>query len=63
MIKRCLCNAEDKAAAFEEANVWIDTHLQDLAPGVFNENCKVLLKNNLPSWEIWQTNPLALNQK
>jgi len=50
MIQRCLYNADDEAAAFEEANAWIATQLQDLAPGVFDEYRQVLLDNNLPSW-------------
>ena len=49
MIKRCQYNAEDEAAAFEEANAWIATHLQEMAPGVFDKYRKVLLENNLPS--------------
>jgi len=50
MIQLCQYNAKDESAAFEEANAWIATHLQEMAPGVFDEYRKVLLKNELPSF-------------
>ncbi|KAA1106494.1 Leucine-zipper-like transcriptional regulator 1 [Puccinia graminis f. sp. tritici] len=41
--------AEDEAVAVREANDWISVHLQELAPGVFEDYRATLIKNNLPS--------------
>jgi len=42
-------NAADKAASFREANNWIATQLQEMAPGIFDKYREVLLNGNLPS--------------
>ncbi|OAV85720.1 hypothetical protein PTTG_08106, partial [Puccinia triticina 1-1 BBBD Race 1] len=39
----------DEAAAYWEANEWIATHLQELAPRAFKEYRETLIKGNLPS--------------
>ncbi|OAV85490.1 hypothetical protein PTTG_10802, partial [Puccinia triticina 1-1 BBBD Race 1] len=49
MIKKSQYNDQDEAAAYQEANEWIATHLQELAPLVFKEYCETLIKGNLPS--------------
>ncbi|OAV87367.1 hypothetical protein PTTG_29456 [Puccinia triticina 1-1 BBBD Race 1] len=37
MIRKCRYNDQDKAVAYQEANEWIATHLQELAPRAFKE--------------------------
>ncbi|OAV91130.1 hypothetical protein PTTG_04198 [Puccinia triticina 1-1 BBBD Race 1] len=49
MIRKALYNAEDEAAAYREANEWIATHLQQLAPRAFKEYREALINGNLPS--------------
>ena len=49
IIKACQYSAEDEAASFREANDWIATHLEELAPGVLEKYRQVLLENHLPS--------------
>ncbi|KNZ55873.1 hypothetical protein VP01_2559g2, partial [Puccinia sorghi] len=41
---------EDKAASFREANNWIATHLEKLAPGVLEQYHQLLLVSELPSF-------------
>ncbi|KNZ55872.1 uncharacterized protein VP01_1375g1 [Puccinia sorghi] len=50
MIQLCLYSAEDEAASFREANDWIATHLEKLAPGVLEKYHQLLLKSQLPSF-------------
>ena len=49
MIKKCKYNDQDMAEAFQEANEWIATHLQELAPRAFKKYCDTLINGNLPS--------------
>ncbi|KNE96743.1 hypothetical protein PSTG_10016 [Puccinia striiformis f. sp. tritici PST-78] len=39
-IRKSQYNAQDKEAAYWEANKWIATHLQELAPQAFKEYCQ-----------------------
>ncbi|KNZ63908.1 hypothetical protein VP01_10866g1 [Puccinia sorghi] len=50
MIEQCIYNPQDEASAFREANDWIALHLQEMAPGIFDKYCDVLLGNSLPSF-------------
>ncbi|KNZ47035.1 hypothetical protein VP01_6736g1, partial [Puccinia sorghi] len=50
LIKLFQYNPEDKAASFWEANKWIATHLDELAPGVLEQYRQLLLKSELPSF-------------
>ncbi|KNZ63470.1 uncharacterized protein VP01_113g6 [Puccinia sorghi] len=43
-------NPEDKAASFWEANNWIATHLEELAPGVLEQYRQLLIEGKLPSF-------------
>ncbi|KAA1126716.1 Leucine-zipper-like transcriptional regulator 1 [Puccinia graminis f. sp. tritici] len=49
MIRRFQFNAKDEASAFEEANKWIATHLEQLAPRAFKEYREALINGQLPS--------------
>ncbi|KAA1077000.1 Leucine-zipper-like transcriptional regulator 1 [Puccinia graminis f. sp. tritici] len=49
MIRRSQFNAKDEASAFEEANKWIATHLEQLAPRAFKEYREALIDGQLPS--------------
>ena len=49
MIQKCQYSASDKAASFREAKNWIATHLQEMAPGIFDKYHEVLVNNHLPS--------------
>ncbi|EFP93984.2 uncharacterized protein PGTG_19938 [Puccinia graminis f. sp. tritici CRL 75-36-700-3] len=49
MMRKSNYVAEDEAVAVREANDWISVHLQELAPGVFEDYRATLIKNNLPS--------------
>ncbi|KAA1073823.1 Leucine-zipper-like transcriptional regulator 1 [Puccinia graminis f. sp. tritici] len=48
-IMRSQFNAKDEASAFEEANKWIATHLEQLAPRAFKEYREALIDGQLPS--------------
>ncbi|KNZ45062.1 uncharacterized protein VP01_8521g1 [Puccinia sorghi] len=50
LIKLFQYNTEDKAASFQEANKWIETHIEKLAPGVLQKYRQLLLKSELPSF-------------
>ncbi|KAI7934519.1 hypothetical protein MJO28_016946 [Puccinia striiformis f. sp. tritici] len=49
MILKSQYNAKDVDAAYKEANKWIATHLQELAPQAFKEYRQALIENQLPS--------------
>ncbi|EFP82817.2 uncharacterized protein PGTG_09785 [Puccinia graminis f. sp. tritici CRL 75-36-700-3] len=49
MIMLANYNQDDEAAAIREANDWIASQLQQLAPGVFQAYRQILINNNLPS--------------
>ncbi|KAI7947510.1 hypothetical protein MJO28_009418 [Puccinia striiformis f. sp. tritici] len=49
MIRKSQYNAQDEEAAYREANEWIASHLQELAPQAFKEDRQALLENGLPS--------------
>ncbi|KAI7933430.1 hypothetical protein MJO29_016875 [Puccinia striiformis f. sp. tritici] len=49
MILKSQYNAKDVDAAYKEANKWIATHLQELAPQAFKEYPQALIENQLPS--------------
>ena len=50
LIKLCQYNPEDEAASFREANNWIATHLNELAPGVLEQYRQLLIESELPSF-------------
>ncbi|KAA1095160.1 Leucine-zipper-like transcriptional regulator 1 [Puccinia graminis f. sp. tritici] len=49
VLMRSQFNAKDEASAFEEANKWIATHLEQLAPRAFKEYREALIDGQLPS--------------
>jgi hypothetical protein len=60
MIRRSQNNFKHKESVFEEANEWIATHLDQLAPHAFKEYCEALIGCNLPSMACMHPTCLTL---